>query len=129
MIRCASSAPRNSFLPGRSPRTFPYLNVLENEEAVQVEALAPGLNPESIQINVLRNQLTIAGEKPGIANVQEEKYHRNERASGKFIRTIAFPTEVDEARVNAEYRNGILRISSPKAEAAKPRKISSVAVA
>ena len=74
---------------------------------------------------VLRNQLTISGEKPAESGeVKAENFHRSERASGRFVRTFTLPTEVDDKKVSAEYRSGILTITLPKAEAAKPKKIT-----
>lgn len=116
---------RFSFLPGRAARAYPLINVSEDEENVYVEALAPGVNPDSLKVSVVRGQLTIAGEKPaGGENLKLEAYHRNERAAGRFVRTFALPYPVDEGRVKAEYRNGLLSIELPKAEAAKPKQIS-----
>jgi HSP20 family protein len=109
----------------RSARSFPLVNVAEDANSITVEALAPGINPETLQINVLRNQLTIAGERPvavdenGSANV-----HRLERPTGRFTRTMTLPGDVDDSNVTAEYRAGVLTINLPKAEAAKSRRIA-----
>ena len=120
----AAAAAANVFLPGRGPRHYPLVNLAEDAEAIHLEALAPGIDPESIQISVLRNQLTISGEKPApVEGAKAEDFHRNERAGGKFVRTITLPSEVDDSRVTAEYVAGILRIHLPKAEAAKPRRV------
>ena len=110
-------------------RAFPLVNVRETDDAILVEALAAGLDPESIQVSVLRNELTVTGVKPSpTGDAKPEEVHRNERGSGKFTRTFTLPTEIDAERVTAEYRNGILTLTLPKAEAAKPRRIA-VAVA
>ncbi|HNM45434.1 MAG TPA: Hsp20/alpha crystallin family protein [Candidatus Sumerlaeota bacterium] len=128
-FRTNGAAFRQAFLPGRNPRNYPHVNIAEDADTIHVEALAPGLNPDSIQITVLRNQLTIAGEKPAEASdVKAEQFHRCERAGGRFVRTFTLPAEVNDAKVAAEYRSGILTITLPKAETAKPKKIN-VAVA
>lgn len=115
--------------PAPARRGYPLVNVRESDEAITVEALAPGLDPESIQVSVLRNQLTLSGEKRGPGEgVKAESVHRNERGAGRFTRSFTLPAEVDSTRVEATYRNGILTLTLPKAEAAKPRRIS-VAVA
>lgn len=116
---------RNAFLPGSNPRSYPLINVAEDGDAVYVEALAPGIDPEKLEINVLRNQLTISGEKV-VANgsVGKENYHRSERAGGRFTRGMTLPAQVDADRVSADYEAGILRLTLPKAEEAKPRKIA-----
>jgi len=88
-----------------------------------VEALAPGVDPKSLELSVLQGALTIKGEKPGLAQVAAEAYHRNERAAGRFIRTIELPTEVEADKVRADYRNGLLLITLPKAAAARPRQV------
>ncbi len=116
---------RQSFLPGREPRGYPLVNMWEDTDNVYVEALAPGLNPESLELSVVRNQLTIAGEKVTTnGSIAPEKYHRTERAGGKFIRTFTLPAEVEDEKVQAEYKSGLLRVSLPKAEVAKPRQIA-----
>jgi len=116
---------RFAFLPGEAARVYPLLNVSEDEHSVYVEALAPGLDPASLSINVAQGQLNISGEKPALdENVPREAYHRNERAAGRFVRSITLPVEVDQGNAKAEYKNGILLVSLPKAEAAKPKQIA-----
>jgi len=115
---------RYAFLPALGARNYPLLNVSEDSEHVYVEAMAPGLNPEALEISVLQGQLRIAGEKPGITpEVKPEAYHRNERSAGRFVRTVNLPTDVDGDRVTAQYKNGLLLVTLPKAEAAKPKQI------
>jgi HSP20 family protein len=116
--------PRVAFLPGRGPRRYPLVNLHEDRDHVYVEALAPGIDPNALHLTVVRNTLTISGEKrhtPG--EVRPEAFHRSERAAGRFVRTIELPVEVDENNVRAEYRNGLLLVTLPKAEKAKPRQI------
>ena len=117
---------RNNESPARS-NAFPAVNIFEDEDVIAVEALIPGVEPDKMSINVLRNQLTISGEKPA-PEVEEDRHYRSERVSGEFTRNFRLPSEVDSEKVTAEIRNGILRLVLPKAEAAKPKKIS-VAVA
>ncbi len=115
--------PRVAFLPGRSARQYPLVNVSEDEQNVYVEALAPGVDPKSLDLSVMQGALTIKGEKPGLAQVSAEAYHRNERAAGRFVRTVELPVEVDAGKVSADYRNGLLLVTLPKAEAARPRQV------
>jgi len=111
------------FLPGKSARTYPLINIAENPEAVVVEALAPGLNPESLEVTVKGKTLTLAGEKKPLADVRREAYHRSERAAGRFVRTIHLDSEVDEDEVNARYIDGVLTVTMPKSERARPKQI------
>ncbi len=115
---------RGAFLPGRAARQYPLVNVSEDEGHVYVEALAPGVDPKSLDLSVVQGTLTIKGEKPGLAQVTADAFHRNERAAGRFNRTIELPALVDAAKVHADYRNGLLLITLPKSEEAKPKQIS-----
>jgi HSP20 family protein len=114
---------RVAFLPGHGARHYPLVNLSEDEENLYVEALAPGVDPKSLELSVLQGTLTIKGEKPGLAQVTADAYHRNERAAGRFTRTIELPVQVDAGKVQADYRNGLLLVTMPKSEAAKPKQI------
>ena len=114
---------RVAFLPGQGARQYPLVNLSEDEGNLYVEALAPGVDPKSLDLSVLQGALTIKGEKLGLSQVTADAYHRNERAAGRFTRTIELPVEVDATRVQAEYRNGLLVVTLPKAEAARPKQI------
>jgi HSP20 family protein len=115
---------RTAFLPGLSARSYPLLNINEDKDKVYVEALAPGLNPESLDITVQNDVLRLAGEKPTVnPDIKAEAFHRNERSAGRFVRTLGLPTGVDAGKVEAKYANGLLTITLPKAEEAKPKQI------
>jgi HSP20 family protein len=114
-----------AFLPGRGPRRYPLINLLEDKDNIYIEALTPGVNPKSLDISVTHNRLTLAGEKTRIAeDVKPEAFHRSERASGKFVRIVDLPLEVEGGEIEAEYKNGLLFVTIPKAEKAKPRQIN-----
>ena len=86
-----------AFLPGRGPRRYPLINLLEDKDNIYIEALTPGVDPKSLNITVTHNRLTMAGEKTRIAeDVKPEAFHRSERASGKFVRTVDLPVDVGE---------------------------------
>lgn len=122
-FRQAGSARPVSFLPGTSARAYPLLNVSEDRDSFYVQGLAPGIDPQSLNVTVHRNTLTVSGEKPAPAGVSAEAFHRNERAAGRFVRTIDLPLEVDDTGIQARYEQGLLSITLPKAEKARPRQI------
>lgn len=109
------------FLP--RARVFPPLNVWEDQDKLFVEAETPGLSMSDVEVEVIGNELTIKGERKPFEG-QEFTYHRRERGTGSFTRTITLPIEVNAEKVEAVLREGVLTITLPKAETAKPRKIS-----
>jgi HSP20 family protein len=116
---------RSAFLPGRAAREYPLINLYEDPETVWVEALAPGADPGAFNITVVGNMLTLSGEKPRVAgDVKPEAFHREERAAGKFTRNVQLPVDMDDSKVKGEYKNGLLLITLPKSERAKPKQIS-----
>ncbi|MHB8764023.1 MAG: Hsp20/alpha crystallin family protein [Deferrisomatales bacterium] len=112
------------FLPAAGARQYPRLNVAETEGGYLVEALAPGVDPETLDVSVKESVLTISGEKKAPEGVGPEAFHRSERAAGRFVRTLDLPADVDAAGVKAAYTEGILQVTLPRAEAAKPRRIA-----
>src|SRR5437016_803892 len=114
-----------AFLPGRAARAYPLVNVSEDAHALYVTALAPGLDPAAVQVTMQDDRLTMAGEKPRVAaEIQPEAFHRSERAAGKFVRTVTLPSDVEHEQVQADYKNGLLVVTLPKAEKAKPKQIA-----
>jgi HSP20 family protein len=114
-----------AFLPGRAARRYPLINLHEDQDTVYVEALAPGVDPASLELSVVNHTLTISGEKQRHPEaIKPEAFHRSEREAGRFTRTIELPREVDATSVKADYRNGLLLVTLPKAERAKPKQIT-----
>jgi HSP20 family protein len=105
---------------------FPALNVGTSADALEVYAFAPGIDPKSIDVSVDKGLLTIAGERAvqnGGAKSEDKSVYANERFAGKFRRVIALPEDAEPTRVDATYRNGVLKIVVPKRESSKPRQI------
>ena len=116
---------RMSFLPGRSSQVYPLINISEDNNNFYVDALAPGLDPETLNVSVTGDQLVISGDKkPLPKNIKSEYIHRSERAAGQFTRSMSLSAGVESDRVQANYTNGVLKIVLPKVEAAKPKQIA-----
>jgi HSP20 family protein len=105
--------------------TFPVLNVGTTPEAVEVMAFAPGIDPAALQVTVDRGLLVIAGERPSLVPEEGDatSVYAQERFAGSFRRVVSLPEEADPARVEAKYRDGVLRITVGKRESSKPRRI------
>lgn len=105
--------------------TFPVLNVGTTPDTVEVMALAPGLDPKSIQLSVDRGLLVIAGERADSVPEAGDKVsvYAQERFAGNFRRVVSLPEDADPAKVEASYRDGILRVTVSKRESSKPRRI------
>ena len=115
---------RISFLPGRASRAYPLINISEDNNNFYVDALAPGLDPETLSVSVTGDQLVISGEKkPLPKEIKSEFVHRSERAAGQFSRSLSLSVGVEGNKVQASYVNGVLKVVLPKVEAAKPRQI------
>jgi HSP20 family protein len=112
------------FYPELTGSGLPKLNVYQDEDNIYVEALLPGIKPEAMEMNVLRNTLTLSGERQ-VENQKEGQhvYHRRERGGGKFMRTIELPYSIDSSKAEATYKDGLLRVKLPKSEEAKPKKV------
>ena len=114
-----------AFEPGLGLRHYPKINLRDDADNVYVEALLPGVEPDKIDMNVLGNTLTLAGERLTLDDASEKRtWHRRERGTGKFIRSIEMPVEIVADKVKAEYCNGLLRVTLPKAAEAKPKKVA-----
>ena len=102
---------------------LPATDVFEDKDAVKIVAEVPGVRPEDVKISLENNLLTIRGEKRQQAEENNERVHRYERTYGSFERAFALPTTVDPEKIAANYANGVLTVSIPKAERARPREI------
>jgi HSP20 family protein len=106
---------------------FPAVNIGSTPQSLELYAFAPGLDPASIEVNLERGVLTIAGERAPELPTQEEKMsvHINERFAGRFRRVVSLPEDdVNPSGVSAEYHDGVLHISVKRREASQPRRIA-----
>ncbi len=102
----------------------PPVDIFQNgNKEVVLKAELPDMNREDIQITVENGTLTLKGEKKFSAEAKEEQFHRIERSYGTFTRSFSLPETVDTGKVGAEYKNGVLTITLPLREEAKPRQI------
>jgi HSP20 family protein len=103
---------------------MPPVDIYETNDMLVIKAELPGFTKEDLHVEINENTLTLRGERRPDAAVKEEQYHRRERASGAFQRSFLLPAMVDQAKVQASYKDGVLELHLPKAEAAKPKRIS-----
>ncbi|MFO1316968.1 MAG: Hsp20/alpha crystallin family protein [Burkholderiales bacterium] len=106
---------------------FPALNVGGTPQSVEIFAFAPGLDPATVEVNLDRGVLTIAGERPSSlpsASDDRSAVHISERFSGRFRRVLTLSDDVDPAGVSASYRDGVLHITAKRRESAQPRRIA-----
>lgn len=102
---------------------YPACDVAETDEAFLVKAELPGVTPDEVKLNMTNNVLTLYGEKQQETEDKAQNYYRIERTSGTFQRSFTFPSTVEAAKITASYKDGVLTITLPKAEEAKPRQI------
>jgi HSP20 family protein len=102
----------------------PLTNVAETESAYEITAELPGVKPEDLSVEYREGTLVISGRKAEEKEDKGKTFHRVERYSGEVRRVIALPQTVDQEHVEANYTDGVLRVTIPKAEAAKPRQIT-----
>lgn len=101
----------------------PAFDVSETDEHIIVKADLPGVDVKDIDISIVGNVLTVKGEKKQEKEEKGESYHRIERSYGSFSRSISLPAEVNPEAVEAVYKDGVLKLTIPKAEKSKPKKI------
>jgi len=103
---------------------FPAINAWTTDDEEVVTAELPGVNPQEIEITISNEVLTISAERKLPEMGEEVRYHRRERAVGKFTRSIQLSFPVASDKVAARYENGVLTVKLPRAEEDKPRKIA-----
>jgi HSP20 family protein len=108
---------------GSRAGVFPPMNVSEDRDHYYVRALVPGIDAAQLNVSVVHQTIAVSGTRQ---SPEEEgvSYHRKERAEGAFSRSVTLPAAFDGTRVEAKYVDGILTLTLPKPEAAKPRRVT-----
>jgi HSP20 family protein len=101
---------------------FPAVNVYANQDGIVITAELPGVNSEALDVSIHRDTVTLRGERRDEAE-GARSYHRRERGQGGFARTFGLPFQVDPDKVEAEMRDGVLRLTLQRAEQDKPKRI------
>lgn len=109
---------------GLSRGGFPAMNVGGTAQSVEIYAFAPGIDPASLDVQIEKGVLTIAGERKAESVPEKAAVHIDERFAGRFRRVVSLPDDVDANGVEARYRDGVLHISIARQAAAQPRRIA-----
>jgi HSP20 family protein len=108
----------------RLPRQFPPVNLYDAGDRYVLTVPVPGMSPEELDLSITGETLTLRGERKRPEGVTEESYRRQERPLGRWSRTVTLPDRVESTQVGASYAQGVLIVTLPKAESARPRQIS-----
>lgn len=101
----------------------PVVDIYETDTSVILKAELPGMTKDDIVIEINENNLVLKGERKFQKDIREENYHRIERSYGTFSRSFTLPETVDKEKISASFKEGILEITIPKIEGAKPKQI------
>jgi HSP20 family protein len=101
----------------------PLVDISEDDKEYLIKAEIPEMKKEDIKLNVHEDVLSISGERKYEKEEKGRKYHRVERAYGSFMRSFTLPEDADGTKINADYKDGVLRVHLPKSEKAKPKSI------
>ena len=108
---------------GTTSGVFPPMNISEDRDHYYVRALIPGVDAAKLDVSVVHQTITVSGTRES-SEEEGVSYHRRERAEGAFSRSVTLPELFDGARVDAKYVDGVLTLTLPKHEAAKPRRVT-----
>lgn len=101
----------------------PLVDITEDDKEYLIKAELPEVKKDEVKVSVEHGVLTITGERKFEKQEKNKKYHRVERAYGSFVRTFVVPDDADADKVQAEFKDGVLRVHLPKSEEAKPKQI------
>jgi len=123
MDRLLGPRASNSSIRAVERGSFPAVNVGTTPDAIEIYAFAPGIDPARLDVSVDKGLLTLAGERRAAEAEGSRARYARERFDGSFRRVVALPEDADPDRVEAQYRDGIVRIRIHKREASRPRRI------
>jgi HSP20 family protein len=101
----------------------PPVDIYETDNDIVLKAELPGVDPKDVEVRVEDNTLYLKGERKHEKEVKEQNYHRVERSYGSFARSFSLPNSINADKVKAEYKDGLLTLTMPKREEAKPKTI------
>jgi HSP20 family protein len=105
----------------------PAVDIYEETDGLVLKAELPGVKKDDVEVQIEGNVLTLRGKRRQEKDVKGDKYHRLERHYGAFLRSFTLPAGIERDKVHAEYRDGVLTLTLPRAEEDKPKKIKVLA--
>ena len=111
------------FLPSEQQESSFPVEVSETDHEIEIKAALPGIDPNEVEITIQNDVLTVRGEHRETAEDKKREYYRREVRYGAFHRSLALPTTVDSEKAEANFKDGMLYLHLPKAEAARPKQI------
>lgn len=105
------------------PSWAPDVDLIEGKEEYTLRAELPGVSKEDVKVILTEDVLTVSGEKKSNQELKGENFHRSERVYGAFSRSFRLPNPINGEKIQAQYRDGVLTLTIPKAESVKPREI------
>ena len=116
---------RTSSIRSAAPGAFPEINIGNTAKTVEIYAFAPGIDPKQIELTIDRGILTISGQRPSTLPTDGKgNVYGNERFTGRFRRAVSLSEDVDPAKVEATYRDGVLHVTAQRRESALPKRIN-----
>ena len=113
---------------GEAKAMVPALDVYEKDGNVVMESPLPGIDPKNVKVEIHDGVLSLSGEEKAESEVDEKNYYRKELRHGSFYRSVRLPAEVLEDKIEASFKNGILKITAPKAKEKEEKKAIQIKV-
>lgn len=118
-----TATPVSTGLAGTTRGFVPALDIVEHDEDYRITVDLPGLSEDDVKVEILDGTLSISGERAGASEQSKDGYRRIERTFGRFNRSLTLPKGVDATAVHAGFKNGVLEVTVPKPETAKPQQV------